>query len=454
MKKILIILAIVLLPLLSFSQNIRTSYFMNSSTARLDMNPAFQPSRGYIKILGLGGLGINFSSNSLSLDKVIYPNPDGSNSSVSILDTRIDGSDFLSSLKSKNKFNFSFNEDIIGFGWFTSRNNFWSFNLGVKSMFNATIPYGIFEFLKEGNSGENGNGKQYNFKNLQASEISYADLSVGYSMNIDKKLKIGLKLKYLIPIADVDMKFDKLELELNNNSWRARGEGSFHAIGMKMGADYKLRDGKETIDELNFDGDNVGVGFGFGFDIGAEYKINDKFEASISILDLGRLFYKKENDIAGSANTNYSFDGINLGDDETFDVDDVISYEKSESEKRSRALPSAFNLGLKYKLYGDKITAGLVYSSRYYPKNTIQEITLSANFHPMSWLYTTLSYSLLESDARTFGLALNINPSWINVFIGSDFMFFKVTPQYAPIKNKVANIFMGISIPLGKNRRV
>jgi len=72
----------------------------------------------------------------------------------------------------------------------------------------------------------------------------------------------------------------------------------------------------------------------------------------------------------------------------------------------------------------------------------------------MSWLYTTLSYSLLESDARTFGLALNINPSWINVFIGSDFMFFKVTPQYAPVKNKVANIFMGISIPLGQNRKV
>jgi len=51
------------------------------------------------------------------------------------------------------------------------------------------------------------------------------------------------------------------------------------------------------------------------------------------------------------------------------------------------------------------------------------------------------------------GLALNLCPSWINFFWGIDFIFFKVTPQFVPVKNNVANLFMGISFPLGKKDR-
>jgi len=452
MKKLLF-LYIILLPLLSYSQDIRSSYFMRSSTARLDMNPAFQPDKGFAKIIGLGGIGANFSSNSLTLDKVIYPNPDGEGGSVSVLDSRIDGDNFLNSLEDKNKFNLSFRGDLLGFGWFTKKQNFWSINLGIKSMFNGSLPYSFFDFLKNGNSGENGNGKTYDFKDLQASEICYADFSIGYSRNINSKLTVGVKVKYLKPIADVNMEFDNLKIELSDDYWRAQGNGDFHAIGRNMEAEYEMRDNKETIDDLNFDGNNSSIGYGMGIDLGAEYQVNEKIKASFSIIDIGKLHYKKDNDIAGIANTDYSFSGINLNEDETFDLDDVISYEKADSEKRTRSLPTAINCGIEYKLLGDKFTAGLLYSSRNYYENSIKELTLSGNYHPFSWIYATASYSFIESETGTMGLALNLCPSWINFFVGTDFMFFKVTPQFVPVKNNVANLFMGISFPLGKKDR-
>jgi len=222
---------------------------------------------------------------------------------------------------------------------------------------------------------------------------------------------------------------------------------------MDMEADYEMRDGKETIDDLNFDGNNKSIGYGMGIDLGAEYQINRKFKVSFSIIDLGKLSYNKDNDISGTANTNYSFSGINLNEDETFDFDDVISYEKIDSEKRTRSLPTAINCGVEYKVLGDKITTGLLYSTREYDENIIRELTLSCNFHPFSWVYATASYSLIESETSTMGLALNFCPSWINFFMGTDFISFQVTPQYVPVKNNVANLFMGISLPLSKKNK-
>ena len=42
------------------AQQIRTSYFMQSSTARTTMNPAYRPERGYVSIPVLGAVGASY----------------------------------------------------------------------------------------------------------------------------------------------------------------------------------------------------------------------------------------------------------------------------------------------------------------------------------------------------------------------------------------------------------
>ena len=80
------------------------------------------------------------------------------------------------------------------------------------------------------------------------------------------------------------------------------------------------------------------------------------------------------------------------------------------------------------------------------PANT--ELTLSGNYRPVKWFEATLSYSFIHSKFKTYGIALNFSPSWINFFIGSDYMLTKVTPQCLPVSGNAMNLYMGVSVPL------
>ena len=54
-----------------FAQGLRTSYFMDNVPARLKMNPALQPARGYFNIPAVGAIGLSASSNKLSVQDFI-----------------------------------------------------------------------------------------------------------------------------------------------------------------------------------------------------------------------------------------------------------------------------------------------------------------------------------------------------------------------------------------------
>ena len=87
-------------------------------------------------------------------------------------------------------------------------------------------------------------------------------------------------------------------------------------------------------------------------------------------------------------------------------------------------------------------------STRLYSPKAYTELTLSGNYRPVKWFEATLSYSFIHSKFKTYGIALNFSPSWINFFIGSDYMLTKVTPQCLPVSGDAMNLFMGVSVPL------
>ena len=55
-----------------------------------------------------------------------------------------------------------------------------------------------------------------------------------------------------------------------------------------------------------------------------------------------------------------------------------------------------------------------------------------------SWLNAAISYSMIQSAGKSFGLAVKLGP----LFIGTDYMFFGKS-------TKTVNGFVGISVPLG-----
>lgn len=57
MKRLIIFVAALLLVLTSSAQ-LRTSYFMDGSYLRNDMNPALIPGKGYIVLPAISGIGL------------------------------------------------------------------------------------------------------------------------------------------------------------------------------------------------------------------------------------------------------------------------------------------------------------------------------------------------------------------------------------------------------------
>ena len=57
---------------------------------------------------------------------------------------------------------------------------------------------------------------------------------------------------------------------------------------------------------------------------------------------------------------------------------------------------------------------------------------------------------MIDNRGGAVGLALNLNPSWINFYLATDIVTAKHTPQFIPIKQSIMNVTLGIGVPIGR----
>ena len=122
------------------AQFLRTSYFMEGTHYRQQLNPALTPTKGYFNLPVIGALNASVSSTSLGYQDIL-----------DIIDD--DGEfyknqDFLGRLKNNNTLNLNFNTEILSAGWYKGK-NFWTFNVGLRTDIGATVTKSLFEFLNE-----------------------------------------------------------------------------------------------------------------------------------------------------------------------------------------------------------------------------------------------------------------------------------------------------------------
>lgn len=442
---------------LAFSQQLRTAYFMQNSTTRTALNPAFRPERGYVSIPVLGGVYGSYSTNGVAVDNLLFPK-DGK--LVTFLDNSVNTESFLKGLNDQNQINADFGTQILSGGWYAGK-GFWTVDLSLKGLANIRAPKSMFEFMKAGNGQQ---GKTYDINDLRIYSEAYLEAGVGYSRPITEKLTVGGKFKVLLGAGSLDASIDHLHAELGETNWNITSTGTMSASMKGLVPEYKEDEqGNEYINSFDFDSPGIS-GFGLGVDLGATYQLTENITLSAAVLDLGFISWNKGGNTNGAVNGTFDFDGFDLaiGDnvenqapgmadqfDETKDqIEDLFHFSQTESSGRTTRLHSTINLGGEYRMLENKLGFGLLSSTRFYTPKAYTELTVSANYRPIKWFEATLSYSFIHSKFKTYGLALNFTPSWINFFIGSDYMFTKVTPQFLPVSGTAANFYMGLSVPL------
>ena len=423
MKKIYAFLFTLLLASGAAAQN-PTAYFMEGSTLRSQLNPAFAPLRGYVNIPGLGGLDINVSGN-LSIDKILYPR---NGKLVTLLDSSVSTADALSGLKADNLLGFDTRVNLIGFGAFTrNHKNFWSFDLNARVTTDATLPYSLFDFLKRGNSGD--------ISDIGITADSYLEAGFNYSFPLlDDKLYIGVRAKFLMGVARARMYFSQFNVSHNEERWLINAAGGLDITAAGLDVTTELNEHGEEVykmDDINLKPTSP-AGYGFAVDLGATYDILPNLQASLAVNDLGFISWSKNKNVTGYSAKELSFTGVTVTEDGTespdFDID-VLEFHKGAAKSVSRMLRASINAGLEYEVWRHKIGIGLLYTARVWEYKTLHNITGSVNFHPIRWFTVTGSYSVIDNRGGAVGLALNLNPSWINFYLAGH----RHGQAYAPV---------------------
>ena len=449
-SKIIVIIASVLCGIATSSAQMRTAYFMEGSYFRTDMNAALAPTRGYIKLPVVGGLGINISDNYFSINNFFYKKNGGI---YTFMYDGVSSQEFLGKLADTGKLSVNLNSSIIGFGGHTKK-LFWNFGVNLRSNTEITLSKDMFSVLKNLSNG------YYDLGDTHISNREYMEAALGFAIPIKKFMTFGFRVKGLVGIADMSMQMDKMYLDINENNIRAELMGGIRGNSPVFKSTYPAGsfDNLDMESLIELDPMNLINGiksWGLGLDLGFEFRfLDDHLKVSVGANDLGFIKWNGASTINAMGKANFAYDGFNLTTGEA-KLDGGFNAEMTPSEGAYiTRLSGSLNAGVEYNILKNWIAFGVLSHTEFCQNFTRTELTASVNFRIMRWLSTSFSHTFLNGNQPgVLGWALNIHPGGINLFLGADFIDTRFAvynnipvPQYM----SSANVYLGVGINLGR----
>ncbi len=444
------------------AQELRTSYFMETSNYRHQMNPALLDSP-YVGLLfsniNIGMTG-NIGAKQFIFDTNGLPGYTGNYRYTTFMDPNVDAKTFLNKLHDKNRFDLYLNYNLFSVG-FKAWGGVNLLELNLRSNTNLTLPKGLFEFAKTA-----GEKEHYEFGGLGMRTQNYMELALGHSRDINKQWRVGGKLKFLIGAAYADFTADNVTLDMTEDAWRIQSNAQVKASLLKSDVIHEdpsknSADGRPRVKEL----DNFGFslpGFGIALDLGVTYKPIENLTLSAAITDLGFISWK--NTHHASSQGDYTFDGFNniyIGSDkdQTEDIDDqfdqigddleeMFSVYDDGTKTATQALAATLNVGAEYKLPAyDKLKFGFLYTSRIHGKYSWHQGMLNVGVRPVKWFECNVN-GAVTSTGVTAGGMLSLKAPHFNFYIAADRFFSKMGKQGVPLNSSNGNITFGMTFPL------
>ena len=444
------------------AQELRTSYFMETSNYRHQMNPALLDSP-YVGLLfsniNIGMTG-NIGAKQFIFDTNGLPGYTGNYRYTTFMDPNVDAKTFLNKLHDKNRFDLYLNYNLFSVG-FKAWGGVNLLELNLRSNTNLTLPKGLFEFAKTA-----GEKEHYEFGGLGMRTQNYMELALGHSRDINKQWRVGGKLKFLIGAAYADFTADNVTLDMTEDAWRIQSNAQMKASLLKSDVIHEdpsknSADGRPRVKKL----DNFGFslpGFGMALDLGVTYKPIENLTLSAAITDLGFISWK--NTHHASSQGDYTFDGFNniyIGSDkdQTEDIDDqfdqigddleeMFSVYDDGTKTATQALAATLNVGAEYKLPAyDKLRFGFLYTSRIHGKYSWHQGMLNVGVRPVKWFECNVN-GAVTSTGVTAGGMLSLKAPHFNFYIAADRFFSKMGKQGVPLNSSNGNITFGMTFPL------
>lgn len=465
MARVTLVLLLVLTAGTGHGQILRTSYFMEGTQYRMQLNPALAPERGFVNIPIVGNINAATRSDALTVDDVVDIFRNGGN------DEYYTTEEFNAKLNERNQATANMSTDLIHAGWWHGK-GFMSFNVSVRSDGYVSVPKELFSFMRD-MKGLNSNDYSDYRRDLSDEELNvnvYTEIGAGYTRRLNDHVSIGGRVKCLLGQGNLNLRVDHAVAESHltgvdpDINWseagileviKARGTGSIDITATlessAEGLEYTTNE-RGYIERARFEAKNMGVaGIGVAADVGIACRVGDVVELSAALTDLGFINWNKDcTQIAHSNTSDLTFDSKSPGDISRFSgimgqgeainlhLLRLVPDEQSGASPRRTKLASTLAMGLNYYVMKDRFSLGVLYTDRFSHVVDGSELTFSANWHPRSLLDLSLSYSPILCGGSSIGFAVKAGP----LFVGTDYM-------YMGSKTKCCNALVGLSIPLG-----
>lgn len=444
------------------AQELRTSYFMETSNFRHQMNPALldSPYFGmFFSNINVGMTG-NIGAKQFIFDTKGLDGYTGNYRYTTFMDPNVDAKTFLNKLHDKNRFDLYLNYNLFSVG-FKAWGGVNLLELNLRSNTNLTLPKGLFEFAKTA-----GEKEHYEFGGLGMRTQNYMEIALGHSHDINDQWRVGGKLKFLIGAAYADFTADNVTLDMTEDAWRIQSDAQVKASLLKSdviheGPSKNSADGRPRVKEL----DNFGFslpGFGMALDLGVTYKPIENLTLSAAITDLGFISWR--NTHHASSQGDYTFDGFNniyIGGDKEHtediedqfdqigdDLEEMFSVYDDGTKTATQALAATLNVGAEYKLPAyDKLKFGFLYTSRIHGKYSWHQGMLNVGVRPVKWFECNVN-GAVTSTGVTAGGMLSLKAPHFNFYIAADRFFSKMGKQGVPLNSANGNITFGMTFPL------
>ncbi len=447
MKKVLPFLLSLFIGCGLSAQSDLTLYNFNAIPQSLHVNPATpQQTKIWVGLPVLSGFHFHYHNNGFAL--------------IDLLET---GTDFrenknklIRSLDGNSQLSINQNYELLGVGFKVGK-GFLTVGAYQNIDYRMDYPADILRFFNDGNTSGNLGGDtalstQFNLNTFDFETVVRTNTYIGYQHKLmDDKLVIGGRVKYIIGQQNAHVNRIKAEIRTNDTSFTVNSDILVRTAGISGFADGNDFDLLASTFPSNT---------GIGFDIGVYYELNDKFNFSLSVLDIGSINWSS-NTRDYVSKGEYTFNGIevdyseeNPGSGTEYILDSIteaFDFQEVDGASYSRPLVTRFFVGANYQ-FNDKHAIGLLYHARKWNQDFFHDYSVNYQARLSRAFQFTASYSIINGTANNLGAGFEVKLGPVQLYMISDNVLHAV--MYENLKT--TNLRFGINLSFygrkGKNK--
>ncbi|MGE5395734.1 MAG: DUF5723 family protein [Candidatus Saccharibacteria bacterium] len=433
-RRLLLLMVLTLTTLGLQAQSNLSLYPLDDEFNAFDYNPAFlsSPEKFTFSIFPLAGMNVTMNNQAILREAA------RKSSSGIISETYYE--DLFNRLLDKSSFHENVDVTFLNFTY-KNKKGFFNFRVKDRQFLDASINGEVTNFIFKSDIRSAAIGKVQHFP-VQASH--YREYSLGYAYTSpDKRFSAGMRAKlYYGKFAFYSYIDGSVDSQGGDFGLHTKGKVYVSFPGKTIKSTdantYAVDLSNAKIKDYLFNSGNSGA----GVDIGLVYKPNPSLTFSMSVIDLGRISWKKNLNSRimdkefPLAATSYGLDTISgvptITKKERYAYSNSFDFFDLQEDTSSfhTTLPATIYAGLKYL-----VNPGLSVSvtDRYVAMKNLgyNSFSLAANMELNKKLTTSIGYSIIGDSYFNIPFALLLKRSFGQMYLGTDNLLFVVFPSKA-----------------------